>query len=73
MVDALLLRAGALRSAATEQSDGTAQNTRMRPGRKLLVGIRGRTRLNSNGTAVKQTTTLLGICDTGPLLTWPIP
>ena len=56
VVDALLLCEGALRSAATEQSDATAQNARIRPGRKLLVGIRGRTRLISDGAAVKQAT-----------------
>jgi len=29
--------------------------------------------MNSDGTAVKQTTALVGICDTGRLLTRPIP
>ncbi|ATE77222.1 hypothetical protein CNN82_12630 [Pseudomonas frederiksbergensis] len=56
MVDALLLCEGARRSAATEQSDVTTQNARRRLGREILVGIRGRTQLISDGTVVKQAT-----------------
>ncbi|VVN40774.1 hypothetical protein PS639_05349 [Pseudomonas fluorescens] len=60
-----------LGSDRTKRRDGAEHQDEAR--QKTLGWHQGADSTDSDGTAVKQTTALLGISDTGPLLTWPIP